>query len=453
MTLIGSDRYSIVIGLGKTGLSCARFLASQGERFGVVDTREAPALLTEFKQSHPNIAVECGDLDAETLCHASRLIVSPGVSRQHPAIKAAEAQGVEIVGDIDLFCQQVTAPIIAITGSNAKSTVTTLVGEMAANASINVAIGGNLGTPVLDLLQQGEKELYVLELSSFQLETTRALRAAVATVLNVSPDHMDRYPDLLSYHRAKHRVYEGCSKAVFNGDDALTQPLIPDQVPRCQFSIGTPDLGQYGVVEEDGVQFLACGLELLMPVQQLKIPGQHNVSNALAALALGNGVGIPMAAMVDTLQSFSGLEHRCQWVRDLEGVRYFNDSKGTNVGATLAAIEGLGAQLNIEGNGRIVLIAGGDGKGADFSELKAPMQQWGRAAVLIGNDREAIAEALAGAVEIRGEESLAAAVSCARALAQAGDILLLSPACASFDMFKGFEDRGNQFMTLVEGLG
>ncbi len=451
MTLIGTDRFTIVIGLGKTGISCARYLASRGERFAVVDTREQPPQLESFRSEFPTVAIECGELQIDTLKRASRLVVSPGVSRKLPAIVAAEAEGVQVIGDIDLFCLAVSAPIVAITGSNAKSTVTTLVGEMAAAAGIEVGVGGNLGTPVLDLLSEGEKQLYVLELSSFQLETTSELRAAVATVLNISPDHMDRYDDLMAYHRAKHIIYQGCRQAVWNGDDNLTQPLIPDRVPRCRFSLGTPDLGQYGVISEEGEQYLACGLDRLMPVSELKMPGQHNVANALAALALGAAVRIPMAVMLQTLRRFSGLEHRCQWVRELEGVQYFNDSKGTNVGATLAAIEGFGAQLQQRG-GRILLIAGGDGKGADFSELKAPLLKWGRNVVLIGRDREAIATALEPEVSTSREDSLSAAVTEARRLARSGDVVLLSPACASFDMFSGFEDRGDQFMALVEAL-
>ncbi|MCW8884423.1 MAG: UDP-N-acetylmuramoyl-L-alanine--D-glutamate ligase [Motiliproteus sp.] len=450
MALIGSDKFTIVIGLGKTGLSCARFLTSIGERFAVVDTRNEPPLLSVFKEQFPDIAVECGELEVDTLCRASRLLISPGVSRKHPAIQAAEQQGVEILGDIDLFCLQVSAPIVAITGSNAKSTVTTLLGAMAEQAGINVGVGGNLGTPVLDMLLEGEKSLYVLELSSFQLETTSQLRAAAATVLNVSPDHMDRYPDLMAYHQAKHRIYQGCKFAVFNGDDALTQPLIADQIPRRRFSLGKPDLNQFGVLSEEGAEYLACGVDKLLPVGSLKMAGRHNVANALAALALGQAVNIPMVSMLKTLQSYSGLAHRCQWVRELEGINYYNDSKGTNVGATLAAIQGFGEHQS--GQGQIILIAGGDGKGADFSELRPAMGRWGKAAVLIGRDRDAIADALQSDCSIYLEETLAAAVNQARDIAQAGDIVLLSPACASFDMFKGFEDRGDQFMALVEDL-
>ena len=376
---------------------------------------------------------------------------------------AAEAAGVEILGDIDLFCMAVDAfdaPIVAITGSNAKSTVTTLVGEMAKAAGIDAGVGGNLGTPVLDLLEGGEKALYVLELSSFQLETTDKLRAAAATVLNVSPDHMDRYPTISDYHAAKQRVYRGCKVAVYNFDDHLTLPLVPDGTPQVAFRLGRPDLKQFGLLQHEGALWLAKGPQPLLATGEMKLKGSHNHANALAALALGEAVGLPMLAMLQTLRSFGGLEHRCQWIRDLDGVSYYNDSKGTNVGATLAAIEGLGPELANEGGGKIVLIAGGDGKGAEFDALATPMQQWGRAAILIGRDREAIAQALAASVDssvdspvdFAREDTLEAAVLRAQKLAQPGDLVLLSPACASFDMFKGFEHRGDCFVAAVEQL-
>lgn len=450
MSLIGSDKFTIIVGLGKTGISCARYLSSQGESFGVVDTRESPSQLVDFKAEFPDVHVECGELNAETLSSANRLLLSPGLSRNLPAIKAAEASGVEISSDVDLFCQKVTAPIIAITGSNAKSTVTTLMGDMARHAGVNVAVGGNIGVPVLDLLSRPAADLYVLELSSFQLETTQHLRASAATILNISEDHMDRYGDLPSYHRAKQRVYRGCRAAIFNAEDLLTQPLIADNVTKTSFRVGVPDLGHFGVRYENGQPWLAKGLALLLPVAELKIPGQHNIANALAALALGDAVDLPMDAMLNALRVFEGLPHRCQWTRTLNGVNYYNDSKGTNVGATVAAIDGFASQLSQDSC--LVLIAGGDSKGADFSDLSKPLKANGRALILIGRDRERIANALAGALPIYREDSIEAAVSRSYELAKSGDVVLLSPACASFDMFKGFEDRGNQFMELVGDL-
>ena len=448
MDLIASDKFRIVVGLGKTGLSCARHLARQGAPFAVVDSRENPPGLEELKALCPEVELRCGPLDGDFLSRADELILSPGVAKAEPAVQQAVAAGAALSGDIDLFCQEVDTPIVAITGANAKSTVTTLVGEMAAEAGINVGVGGNLGLPVLDLLAEGPRDLYVLELSSFQLETTNDLRAAAATVLNISPDHMDRYADLQDYHQAKHRVYRGCKQAIFNRQDPLSAPLLPMGVPSISFGTDKADLKQFGVIEQDGVRHLAHGLKALLPVSAMKLRGEHNVANALASLALGHTVGLPMEAMLSALQRFAGLEHRCQWVRDFNGVAWFNDSKGTNVGATVAALEGLGPTLP-EGN-RIVLIAGGDGKGADFSPLSEAVNEFVRAVVLIGRDAAKI-EAVLETPTVRADDMQTAVERCAE-LAQPGDIALLSPACASFDMYRSFNQRGEVFMAAVEAL-
>ncbi|WP_370277956.1 UDP-N-acetylmuramoyl-L-alanine--D-glutamate ligase [Pontibacterium sp.] len=449
MSLIASDNRRIIIGLGATGISCARHLARKGVPFAVVDTRENPAGLEDFKADFPDVDVRCGELDAEYLAQATELIVSPGVAISHPAIQTAAEKGVHLCGDIDLFIREITAPVIAITGSNAKSTVTTLVGEMAAAAGIDVGVGGNLGTPVLDMLAKGEQALYVLELSSFQLETCHDLRAKVATVLNISPDHQDRYPDMQAYYQAKHRIFRGCSHAVVNRDDALTSPLLPKGVTTSAFHLGRPDLNLFGVArDEAGTEWLAVGQDKLLPVSELKIRGQHNVANALAALALGQAAGLPLEAMLDALRVFGGLKHRCQWVADKAGISYFNDSKGTNVGATVAALDGLGPTLD---DAKIVLIAGGDGKGAEFADLAAPVARYGRAVVLIGTDAPRIREAV-GSIECRDASDMEEAVKLASELAEEGDIVLLSPACASFDMFKNFNVRGDMFIAAVEKL-
>jgi len=449
MSLIASDNRRIIIGLGATGISCARHLARKGVPFAVVDTRENPAGLDDFKAAFPDVDVRCGELDAEYLAQASELIVSPGVAISHPAIRAAAEKGVHLCGDIDLFIREISAPVIAITGSNAKSTVTTLVGEMAAAAGIDVGVGGNLGTPVLDMLAGGEQALYVLELSSFQLETCHDLRAKVATVLNISPDHQDRYPDMQAYYQAKHRIFRGCAHAVVNRDDALTSPLLPKGVTSSAFHLGRPDLNLFGVSRDEvGNEWLAVGQDKLLPVSELKIRGQHNVANALAALALGQAAGLPMAAMLDALRVFGGLKHRCQWVAGKAGISYFNDSKGTNVGATVAALDGLGPTLD---NAKIVLIAGGDGKGAAFDDLAAPLRRFGRAAVLIGTDAPRIRTAV-GPIECHDASDMDEAVKLASELAEEGDIVLLSPACASFDMFKNFNVRGDAFIAAVEKL-
>ncbi|MDP3814697.1 UDP-N-acetylmuramoyl-L-alanine--D-glutamate ligase [Pseudomonas sp.] len=447
MSLIASDHFRIVVGLGKSGMSLVRFLARQGLPFAVVDTRANPPELSTLREQFPQVEVRCGELDVDFLCRASELLISPGLAIATPALQAAAARGVKLSGDIELFARYAKAPIVAITGSNAKSTVTTLVGEMAAAAGKKVAVGGNLGTPALDLLSD-EIELYVLELSSFQLETTEQLNAEVATCLNISEDHMDRYADLQAYHLAKHRIFRGARQVVVNRDDALSRPLVADQLPCWFFGLGKPDFKRFGLLEESGEKCLGYQFAALLPVRELKIRGAHNQSNALAALALGHAVGLPFEAMLQTLRSFAGLPHRCQWVGEHDDVSYYDDSKATNVGAALAAIEGLGADIP----GKLVLIAGGDGKGADFSALKNPVGKFCRAVVLLGRDAELLAAAIGDAVPLIRVKTLDEAVQRAAELAEAGDAVLLSPACASLDMFKNFEERGRLFAQAVEGL-
>ncbi|WP_285962425.1 UDP-N-acetylmuramoyl-L-alanine--D-glutamate ligase [Pseudomonas tohonis] len=447
MSLIASDQFRIVVGLGKSGMSLVRFLARQGVRFAVADTRENPPELATLRAQYPEVEVRCGELDVDFLCRASELYVSPGLAIATPALQEAAKRGVKLSGDIELFARHAKAPIVAISGSNAKSTVTTLVGEMAQAAGRRVAVGGNLGTPALDLLAD-DIELYVMELSSFQLETTDRLNAEVATVLNVSEDHMDRYADMQAYHLAKHRIFRGARQVVVNRGDALSRPLVADQLPCWTFGLNKPDFRGFGLIEEEGEKYLAFQFEKLLPVRELKVRGAHNQANALAALALGHAVGLPMEPMLETLKTFTGLAHRCQWVREREGVAYYDDSKATNVGAALAAIEGLGADID----GKLVLIAGGDGKGADFSGMREPVAGFCRAVVLLGRDAELIARALGDAVPLVRVQTLDEAVSRAAELAVRGDAVLLSPACASLDMFKNFEERGRLFAQAVEGL-
>lgn len=447
MSLIASDHFRIVVGLGKSGMSLVRFLARQGVPFAVADTRENPPELATLRLQFPQVEVRCGELDVEFLCRAQELYVSPGLALATPALQEAAKRGVKLSGDIELFARHAKAPIVAITGSNAKSTVTTLVGDMARAAGKRVAVGGNLGTPALDLLAD-DIELYVMELSSFQLETTERLNAEVATVLNVSEDHMDRYADMQAYHLAKHRIFRGARQVVVNRGDALSRPLVADQLPCWSFGLNKPDFKAFGLIEEDGEKYLAYQFEKLMPVRELKVRGAHNQANALAALALGYAVGLPFGPMLAALREFTGLAHRCQWVRELRGVAYYDDSKATNVGAALAAIEGLGADIN----GKLVLIAGGDGKGADFSGLTAPVARYCRAVVLLGRDAELIAAALGDAVPLVRVKTLDEAVQRCAELAREGDAVLLSPACASLDMFKNFEERGRLFAQAAEGL-
>ncbi|MGC1331325.1 UDP-N-acetylmuramoyl-L-alanine--D-glutamate ligase [Pseudomonas sp.] len=447
MSLIASDQFRIVVGLGKSGMSLVRFLARRGVAFAVADTRENPPELATLRRDYPQVEVRCGELDVDFLCRANELYVSPGLALATPALQQAAARGVKLSGDIELFARNAQAPIVAISGSNAKSTVTTLVGDMAAAAGKRVAVGGNLGTPALDLLAD-DVELYVMELSSFQLETTDQLNAEVATVLNISEDHMDRYSGLPAYHLAKHRIFRGARQVVYNRQDALTRPLVGEGLPCWTFGLNKPDFKAFGLREEDGQKYLAFEFQNLMPVSELKIRGSHNQANALAALALGHAVGLPFEPMLATLRTFAGLAHRCQWLRERNGVSYYDDSKATNVGAALAAIEGLGADID----GKLVLVAGGDGKGADFSALKAPVAAHCRAVVLLGRDAELIAAVLGDDVPLVRVNTLDEAVEQCAALTQPGDAVLLSPACASLDMFKNYEERGRLFAQAVEGL-
>ena len=447
--LIGSDKKRIVVGLGKTGLACARWLHRQGLPFRIVDTRMNPPGLDAFKQECPGVEVICGPLDSGLLAQAGELIVSPGLSLKEPPIAEAIARGVAIAGDIELFCQKVEAPIVAITGSNGKSTVTTLLGLMAEKAGVKVGVGGNIGTPVLDLLEQGHKDLYVLELSSFQLETTHSLRAVAATVLNVTPDHMDRYDGLAEYHQAKHRIFKGCTGAVINRDDALTSPLVSDQVRCLSFGLGNaPGLNDFGTVREQGKTWLTQGLQRLVMTDELKVRGTHNQANALAALALGALAGLPMKAMLAALKEFTGLPHRCEWLQCINGVSWFNDSKATNTGSAIAAIEGLSADIE----GKIVLIAGGEGKGADFSEMKPAIGRHVRDLIVFGVDGPRLASEVEGSAPVHSVTSLDDAILAARELALPGDVVLLAPACASFDMFDNYEHRGEVFRERVEVL-
>jgi UDP-N-acetylmuramoylalanine--D-glutamate ligase len=447
LSLIASDHFRIVVGLGKSGMSLVRFLANRGVSFAVADTREHPPELETLRRDYPQVEVRCGELDVEFLCRADELYVSPGLALATPALQQAAMRGVKLSGDIELFARNAKAPIVAISGSNAKSTVTTLVGEMAAAAGKRVAVGGNLGTPALDLLGD-EVDLYVMELSSFQLETTDQLGAEVATVLNISEDHMDRYSGLPAYHLAKHRIFRGARQVVVNRQDALTRPLIGEGVPCWTFGLNKPDRNGFGLREENGEKYLAFQFDNLMPVRELKIRGGHNQANALAALALGHAVGLPFDAMLASLKTFAGLVHRCQWLRELNGVNYYDDSKATNVGAALAAIEGLGADID----GKLVLIAGGDGKGADFTPLKAPVAAHCRAVVLLGRDADLLAATFGDSVPLVRVTTLEEAVQRAAEIAQRGDAVLLSPACASLDMFKNFEERGQLFALAVGDL-
>lgn len=436
---------SLVVGLGSTGLSIARYLAGRGETFAVADSRREPPAAEAFGREFPDCELHLGPFSSTLFTRFERLLLSPGVPFDDPAVAAARAAGVDVCGDIELFAHEVTVPVVAITGSNGKSTVTELVGAMARQAGRRVAVGGNLGTPALALLAEGI-ELYVLELSSFQLEQTRSLQPAAAVVLNISDDHLDRHHTMAAYTAIKGTVYADAMLSVVNRDDTAVMALAPASQPQTSFGLDAPSgAGEYGVISRNGRDWLARGEELLLACDEMRLPGGHNRANALAAIALGQGVGLPMAAMCETLRHFSGLEHRCSWVRQYKGVDYYDDSKGTNVGATLAALQGMPGE-------RVVLIAGGEGKGADFSPLRHEVARRARAVVLIGRDAALIAEALGDASPLLYAATMAEAVDAAVAVAEAGDAVLLSPACASFDMFANYQARGAAFVAAVEGL-
>lgn len=432
----------VIIGLGETGLSCLDYFQALNIPVILLDSRQDPPKLAECKARFPKVTLFTGKFPEAILNKASMIVVSPGISKDHPDIVNAVNPEAEIIGDIELFVRAVSAPVVAITGSNGKSTVTTLVGEMAKKTHGAVGVGGNLGKPALSLLSEKNK-LYVLELSSFQLETTYSLKPAVATVLNLSPDHLDRYAGIDDYRLAKLRVYQGCEKIVFNRAD----PVLPADYreKHCiSFGLDIPSDNHYGLIHLDK-PWLVRGKEPLLAIDALRICGRHNVANALASLALGESVGLPLSDMLSVLQTFQGLEHRCEWVRDYQGVKWINDSKGTNVGATVAALEGLALDIT----GKWILIAGGVGKNADFSPLIPLVQQYCKAVVLIGEAADELYALLNATVPCFKGKDMAEAVTIASQQAKPGDGVLLSPACASLDMFRDFAERGNVFKTAV----
>jgi UDP-N-acetylmuramoylalanine--D-glutamate ligase len=439
---------TLIVGLGKTGLSCARYLAARGVALAVTDSREHPPGLEKLQALYPDLAIFVGGFQPEVFRAANHLVVSPGVPLSEPLIQTARDEGAEVMGDIELFARAAKAPVVAITGSNGKSTVTTLLGEMARIAGINVAIGGNLGEPALDLLDD-QVELYVLELSSFQLESTWSLQPAAAVVLNVSADHLDRYPDLDAYAATKASIYRQADAAVINRDDALVATMATGVKRSVGFTLGEAQGDDFGLLTKAGGSWLARGQEALIAADELRIKGRHNLANALAALALGSLLELPMNAMLTALRGFGGLPHRTQFLTEKRGLQWYNDSKGTNPGATMAALKGL---QPASGSSRTVLIAGGECKGADFTELASVAALTTRAVVLIGRDAPLLEAVLRQSCRLEHATTLEEAVSKAAQLGEPGDRVLLSPACASFDMFRNFEERGEAFVRAVEAL-
>jgi UDP-N-acetylmuramoylalanine--D-glutamate ligase len=455
--------YAVIVGLGRTGLSCARYLRARNWRLAVADTRHKPPEMAALAALDPMIPMRVGGLDARLLEDADCVIASPGVSLEEPFFVEARRRGIEIAGDIELFARAADAPVVGITGTNGKSTVTTLVGRMAERAGLRVRVGGNLGEPALDLLGAdagtgagplisapgaapalSATQLYVLELSSFQLDATTSLALKAATVLNVSPDHLDRYPSVQAYADSKARIFARCDTAVINLDDPLVVAMPRPGQKTVSFSLRASIGADYAVATRDGEWWLTRRDEALLPVSAMKIKGLHNAANALASLALGDALGLALPAMLEELSTFTGLPHRSQWVADVDGVTYINDSKGTNVGATIAAVSGM--------QGPLVMIAGGDGKNQDFAVLADAFRGKVRHTVLIGRDAASIAAALQGVCTLEMCTSLEDAVRSAAKAAQAGDTVLLSPACASLDMFRDYTHRGAVFTQAVKEL-
>ena len=453
-----SGKKILVLGLGDTGLSCARWLAARGAQVSVADSRAAPPHAQRLAKLLPQVPLVTGPFDDARLQATDMLVVSPGVPLADPAVARAIAAGVEAVGDVELFARAIHAlntqrehpmRVVAITGSNGKSTVTAMCGDMCRMAGLTTCVAGNIGLPVLDALLDIElgfatvPQVWVLELSSFQLETTSSLNADAATVLNLSEDHMDRYQDMAAYAAAKARIFSGDGVQVVNRDDARSLAMALPGRRVVSFGLDRcPQDENFGLCEDE----LCLGGDMLMPLSALPVAGLHNAANALAALAMTRALGLPMEVLLRGLVHFKGLPHRVEKVAEIEGVTWYDDSKGTNVGATEAALYGMG-------NTRAVVILGGDGKGQDFSPLKAAVEANARAVLLIGRDAPLIASALSGSgVDIYRADSLPDAVEQAQRLAHPGDAVLLSPACASFDMFRNYIHRAEVFVGAVNKL-
>jgi UDP-N-acetylmuramoylalanine--D-glutamate ligase len=443
-------RNVLVIGLGLSGLSMARWLNRRGANVRVIDTRAAPPCALQLAAEMPHVPVATGAFRRESFEGIDLMAVSPGVPMSEPSIAQAQRRGVEAVGDIELFAQALPgrSKVLAITGSNGKSTVTEMTGAMCRHARMQTVVAGNIGLPALDALLEVESsatapDVFVLELSSFQLETTRSLAADAAACLNVSEDHLDRYRDMDAYAAAKARIFTGQGVQVLNREDARCRAMAQPGREVVTFGVGEPCTErEWGLIEAHGTTWLANGAELLLPIGELRVAGLHNAANALAACALSRTIDLPNASLLRALTEFEGLPHRVQRIAEIDGIVFYDDSKGTNVGATVAALKGM--------QQKVVLIAGGEGKGQDFSPLKAAVAARARAVVLIGRDSDKIAQALKGSgVPVNRAQDMDQAVKQSLSLARRGDVVMLSPACASFDMFRNYEHRAQVFVAAV----
>jgi UDP-N-acetylmuramoylalanine--D-glutamate ligase len=441
-----NGRNAVVLGLGKTGLSLVRHLARHGAKVRVADTRDAPPNAGELAREFPGVALETGPLSASTFDGADLIAISPGLSKEHPAIRESVDAGIELVGDVELFARALppTQKVLAITGTNGKTTVTALTGALTRAAGLATIVAGNIGDAVLDVLAQheaGERwpDVFVLELSSYQLETTSSLKPVAATVLNVTANHMDRYAGLADYAAAKARIFANASVQILNRDDAIVRLMrLPGRTVQT-FGESVPlSEEEWGLVERDGAMWLARGGELLLPASSLSLVGRHNARNGLAALALASSIVKLQRPVHDALARFRGLPHRMEPVVEARGVLFIDDSKGTTVAATQAALEGMRRS--------VILIAGGDCKGQSFAALKPAVDRICRTVLLIGRDADLIAKGLSGtSAQVESMGTLDRAVDRALTLARDGDVVLLSPACASLDQFRDYAERGDRF--------
>jgi UDP-N-acetylmuramoylalanine--D-glutamate ligase len=432
----------LVVGLGATGLSIARYLRRAGLEAMFVDSRDEPPGLEELDEVWPDAHVELGKLKLPE--NTGRIIVSPGITDKEPLLRKARKADIEIISDIELFAREAATPYVAITGSNGKSTVTTLLYHMGRAAGKEILAGGNLGEPALDLLDIQQPDLYVLELSSFQLQRTESLSPAVAVLLNVSPDHLDWHRSEKQYRDSKYSIYRAAQAAVINRADKRALKETKDIDAVVSFGLDEPEEGQYGIRRDDGIDYLARGSTMLIATSDLAMYGRHNQANALAALAAGELLGLDLPSMLQVLNEFPGLPHRMQFVARKGSVDYINDSKATNVAAAVASIDSV--------DGMIVLLAGGEGKGGDFSDLAAALETKLRAAVLFGTDADKISDALDTVMPVYFAVDMDDAVQQAAAYAESDDTVLLAPACASFDQFDNYGARGDAFGTAVEAL-
>lgn len=431
----------LIVGLGETGFSVARRLAATATPFSVVDSRVSPPKLDALAAECPDAMVHTGAFDAELFRRASQIVLSPGVSMREAAVRAAMDAGVPVVGDIELFARTVAPSdkVLTVTGSNGKSSVCRLLADMAAASGRCAALGGNYGRPALDLLDAEEPpELYVLELSSFQLETTRSLRGHIAVLLNITADHLDRYDSMDDYARAKMRIFRSCDAAVFERGRGFQ---APDAGRVVSFGMDEPEAGHFGVVADGGGAQIACGDEPWLPVSDLPLPGRHGQLNVMAALAAGLAAGLPKRGMLEAVRAFTGLPHRLEFVGAYRGARWINDSKATNVAAAISALESL--------EDACIWIGGGSDKAGDYGPLREVLRRRAHRAVVYGRAARKIADAVGDAVPVAVVKTLAEAVDDARKHLRERDTVLLSPACASLDQYADYRERGEHFAALA----